>query len=188
MVLQLKRSSMLKVGITGGIASGKSVVCQIFEVIGIPVYYADIRAKMLINEDEDIRQAIIELLGVEAYRIDGSYNTTYVSSIVFSNSEKLKALNQIVHPKVKRDYSIWHECQDAPYTLHESALIIEGGFYKLMDKIIVVAAPEDLRINRIVLRDRVSEEVAINKIRSQMPEEEKLKFADYIINNNELNL
>ncbi|MFZ1847697.1 MAG: dephospho-CoA kinase, partial [Saprospiraceae bacterium] len=82
---------MLKVGITGGIASGKSVVCQIFEVIGIPVYYADIRAKVLINEDENIRQAIIELLGVEAYRIDGSYNTTYVSSIVFSNSEKLKA-------------------------------------------------------------------------------------------------
>ncbi len=101
MALQLKRSSMLKVGITGGIASGKSVVCQIFEVIGIPIYYADIRAKILIVEDEEIRQAIIELLGAEAYRIDGSYNTTYVSSIVFSNFEKLKALNQIVHPKVK---------------------------------------------------------------------------------------
>lgn len=178
---------MLKVGITGGIASGKTAVCQIFEILGIPVYYADNRAKLLINESEEIRQEIIQLLGPESYRPDGSYDTRFVAGIVFSDPSKLKSLNEIVHPRVKTDYAIWHEVQEAPFTLHESALIIEGGFYKLMDKLIVVTAPEELRIKRIIHRDGVSESIAVSKIKSQMPEIEKIKYADYLINNNEQN-
>ena len=176
---------MLKVGITGGIASGKSAVCSIFEMLGIPVYYADIRAKALIIESEEIRSEIIALLGAESYRVDGSYNTGYVSNIVFANKQKLQELNHIVHPKVKTDYQIWHEVQHAPFTLHESALIIEGGFYKMMDKLIVVTAPEALRVKRIIHRDGISEEEAIRRIKNQMPEIDKIKYADYLVNNNE---
>lgn len=175
---------MLKVGITGGIASGKSAVCKIFEVIGIPVYSADKRAKTLIFENPEIRKEIVLLLGDKAYRKDGSYDTTFVSSIVFSDPLKLQALNEIVHPRVREDYMLWHDLQEAPYTLHEAALIIESGFHAMMDKLIVVTAPEDIRIKRIIYRDGISEEEAMGRIISQMPDDEKLKYSDYVVNNN----
>ncbi len=179
---------MLKVGITGGIASGKSLACSVFEVLGIAVYYADLRAKELIVEDPDIRTSIIDLLGEAAYHNDGTYNTKYVGNIVFNNKDKLIQLNKIVHPKVKEDYFKWSSLQSGPYCLHESALIIEGGFYKWMDKLIVVTSPEELRVRRIIHRDHVSEEEAVRRIRSQLPEIEKIKKADFIINNDEIRM
>lgn len=174
---------MLRVGITGGIASGKSFVASMFEALGIPVYYADREAKRLIATETDMIRDIRKLLGEKAYSEDGRYNTKYVAAIVFNDREKLMALNSIVHPRVKADYMSWHECQEAPYTLHESALIYEGGFSPLMDKIIVVTAPEDVRISRLMSRDHITEEQAIRKISSQMPEQEKVDMADFVIHN-----
>lgn len=174
---------MLRVGITGGIASGKSFVASMFEALGIPVYYADREAKRLIATEADMIRDIRKLLGEKAYSEDGRYNTKHVAAIVFNDREKLMALNRIVHPRVKADYISWHERQEAPYTLHESALIYEGGFSRLMDKIIVVTAPEEVRISRLMNRDHITEEQAIRKISNQMPEQEKVDMADFVIRN-----
>lgn len=174
---------MLKVGITGGIASGKSFVASMFSLLGMPVYYADREAKRLIVEDSSIRHRIIDLLGEESYRDDGSYNTQWVASIVFSDQQKLLALNDIVHPVVKQDYLQWHSRMHAPYTLHESALILEGGFNTLMDRIIVVTAPLQIRLDRLMRRDDISREMAMQKIRSQSTDDQKLALADFVIKN-----
>ncbi|HMY85345.1 MAG TPA: dephospho-CoA kinase [Saprospiraceae bacterium] len=174
---------MLKIGITGGIASGKSFVASMFELLGIPVYYADKEAKRLIVEDSDIRRRIIDLLGEESYRDDGSYNTQWVASVVFSDHKKLLALNAIVHPVVKQDYLLWHSRMHAAYTLHESALILEGGFNYLMDRIIVVTAPIEMRLDRLISRDGISRKAGMQKIQSQSSDEQKLKLADFVIKN-----
>ncbi|HRG43502.1 MAG: dephospho-CoA kinase [Saprospiraceae bacterium] len=172
---------MFNVGITGGIASGKSLVASMFELFDIPVYYADKRAKYLIQSKEDIRLEIMELLGIDAYDDNGDYNTKYVASIVFSNPQKLQALNEIVHPKVKTDYLNWVKEQSSPYTLHESALIFEGGFNSLMDKVIMVSASEDIQRKRLIHRDNVSFENANRRIKSQIENEIKKSMSDYII-------
>lgn len=172
---------MFNVGITGGIASGKSLVASMFELFDIPVYYADKRAKYLIQSKEDIRLEIMELLGIDAYDDNGDYNTKYVASIVFSTPQKLQALNEIVHPKVKTDYLNWVKEQSSPYTLHESALIFEGGFNSLMDKVIMVSASEDIQRKRLIHRDNVSFENANRRIKSQIENEIKKSMSDYII-------
>lgn len=172
---------MLNVGITGGIASGKSLVASMFELMGVPVYYADKRAKFLIQNKEEIRLEIMELLGIDAYDDNGDYNTKYVASIVFSSPQKLQALNEIVHPKVKSDYLNWVKEQNAPYTLHESALIFEGGFNTLMNKVIMVSASDEIQRKRLIHRDKVSMEVAEKRIKSQLDNEIKKSMSDYII-------
>ena len=117
---------MLKIGITGGIGSGKSTVAKIFEVLGVPVYYADAAARRLMNEDDEIRQNLIKHFGPDSYK-DGKLNRSYVSSIVFNNKEKLELLNQLTHPATIRDANEWMQKQNAPYTLKEAALIFESG-------------------------------------------------------------
>ncbi len=179
----LSPRSMWKIGITGGIGSGKSTVCQVFEWLGIPVYYADVRAKWLMQYDAELRQAIMQLLGQDAYLPDGSLNRPYIAGVVFRDADTLQRLNQLVHPAVHRDAEQWCLAQHAPYTLREAALLYESGGYRLMDKMIVVTAPEELRIQRVMARDGASREAVLARMAQQWPEAQKAALADYLIRN-----
>lgn len=175
---------MLKIGITGGIGSGKTTVCRLFEYFGIPIYYADERAKDLITNDAALRKSIIKHFGADAYHPDGSYNRPYMANIVFSDKEKLQLLNSLVHPVVARDGQAWLlEHSDAPYTLKEAALLFESGSYRDLDRIIFVSAPLELRVSRVVRRDGITREAVLKRIENQWPDEKKEKLSQEIIYN-----
>ena len=175
---------MLKVGLTGGIGSGKSTVAAIFEVLGIPVYYADAEAKKMMNEDEAIINTIKKIFGEESYQ-SGKLNREYISSIVFSNPEKLKELNGIIHPATISGALKWMNQQTSPYSIKEAALIFESYSEKDLDYIIGVTAPEAIRIKRAMLRDNISKEKVESRIKEQMNEVEKMNLCNFIINNDE---
>lgn len=175
---------ILKVGITGGIGSGKTTVCKIFETLGIPVYYADERAKWLMVNDSGLKQSIRQLLGEEAYDKEGRLDRGFIAGVVFQSPELLERLNALVHPAVALDLEKWQNQQTgAPYTLKEAALIYESGSNRLLDKIIVVTAPLEMRIRRVMERDGVSWESVEARISRQMPEAEKVRMADFVIYN-----
>ncbi|HVY76409.1 MAG TPA: dephospho-CoA kinase [Puia sp.] len=176
---------MLRIGLTGGIGSGKTTVAHIFEVLGIPVYYADDRAKALMNEDPELKEQISRLLGPSAY-IDGELDRRFVAGLVFNDPEKLAGLNSLVHPATARDADRWMEEQTAPYAIKEAALIFEAGLDKEFDYIIGVTAPEPLRIRRVMERDQTTREKVLERIRQQMDEQEKMKRCDFVINNDEV--
>jgi dephospho-CoA kinase len=178
---------MLIIGLTGGIGSGKTTVAQIFEILGIPVYYADEEAKRIMNEDETIRTKLISLFGNEAYS-NGVLNRQHISSIVFKDKEKLHRLNAIVHPVTIADSDRWSQAQTTPYAIKEAALIFESGSGKQLDYVIGVSAPLELRIQRVVNRDNISKQEVERRIQNQMPEEEKMKLCDFIIFNDEAQL
>jgi dephospho-CoA kinase len=174
---------MLKVGITGGIGSGKSVVAKIFSTLGIPVYESDQRAKWLIEYNKDIVSEIREFLGNEAYNEDGKYDKVFVSKAVFQNEELLRKLNQIVHPRVRQDFEDWVLLQNAPFVLKEAAIMSRNAG---LDKIIVVYSPKDLRIKRLLKRDTHRNLSEIEKvIANQKTEKEFLEMADFMINNDD---
>ena len=176
----------LRVGITGGIGSGKSTVARMFAALGVPVYDADYWARWLIQNDPSLRAGIVALLGPQAYDASGAYDRAYVAGIVFHDKEKLAGLNALVHPAVERHGRKWHEEQchtGVPYTLKEAALMIESGSYRHLDALIVVTAPEPLRIQRVMQRDGVPAEAVQARIRNQMPEAEKAALADFVIVN-----
>ena len=176
-----------RVGITGGIGSGKSTVCRIFnEAFGIPVFDADFWAKQLINADPTLQRGIIEIFGPEAYDQEGVYNRPFVAKIAFSAPEKLAALNALVHPAVEAKSVAWHQQQSelgCAYTLKEAALLVESGGHLHLDFLIVVTAPEALRIQRVIARDGLTEAQVQARIRGQLPESEKVKLADFVIEN-----
>ncbi len=177
---------MLRIGITGGIGSGKTTVCKLFETLGIPVYYADDRAKWLMQHLPILVEEISEKFGAAAYDDSGNLDRTYLAEIVFKDNNKLKELEAIVHPRVFEDGLNWYnEHQDAPYTLRENALLFETGSYKMMDKTITVYAPKELRIARVISRDKTTKEAVEARMDKQMAEEEKLKIADYIVHNDQ---
>lgn len=173
---------MLKIGVTGNMGSGKSTVCNLFRILGIPVYDADSRAKWLMNHDSALIKAIKALLGEKAYSIDG-LDTQYVSAKVFNNRPVLDALNQLVHPAVAEDAARWQAAQNAPYTIREAALLIEAGSYKALDKLILVTAPQDVRALRVQARNQWTMEQIQARMGNQMPEEKKVPYADYILPN-----
>ncbi len=174
---------MWKVGITGGIGSGKSTVCRVFKWLGIPVYDADERAKWLMVHDHDLRNGIRGLLGDEAYLDNGELNRTYIAGVIFQKSDLLSKINALVHPAVHKDGELWHQAQQAPYTLREAALLYESGGYRHMDRMIVVTAPLELRIQRVMERDSVERAAVEARIARQWPEEKKTALADYLIHN-----
>lgn len=179
---------MLKVGITGGIGSGKTTVCQIMEKLGVPVYYADRRAKELMEDDKLLATAIRREFGEGVYA-NGVLNSKYLADIVFNDETKLVKLNDLVHPAVFADSSSWNDIlarKGFAYTLRESALLVESGSYRLLDKIIVVSAPEEDRIKRVIERDGSTAEQVMARICAQMPDEQKVKYADYIIINDNI--
>lgn len=175
---------MKKIGITGGIGSGKTTVCKIFESLGIPVYYADDRAKALMTDNMELVSAIKDLFGDQAYLEDGSLNRPFIASIVFNDKKKLAQLNGLVHPAVAKDGIIWQQSQSlVPYTLKEAALLIESGSYQAMDYLVTVWAPRETRIQRVLQRDGTTREEVEARMDKQMPEFEKLKLAHFVIIN-----
>jgi dephospho-CoA kinase len=177
---------MLKAGITGGIGTGKSYVCAIFKVLGVPVYDADLRAKQLVNESKTIQEKIISTFGPGSFSAQGEYQRKFISQKIFQNPELKLTLEHILHPAVKEDSLRWfafQETQHHLYALKEAALLFESGSYIDLDKIIVVDAPMELRITRLMLRDGLDEMEIRSRIDSQWPQELKLARADFVIQN-----
>lgn len=180
----------LLVGITGGIGSGKSIVCRVFQLFDIPVYEADSRAKWLMNHNPQLIQAIKENFGAKSYDQNNQLNRAYLAAQVFNDSQKVEILNRLVHPQVGQDFQDWvAKNASSPYILNEAALIFESGRFKTLDKVITVFAPEEIRITRVAQRDRHRSPEQIKAIiQKQMPESEKLARADHIIYNDEQQL
>ncbi len=175
---------MLKVGITGGIGSGKSVVCRVFHTLGIPVFNADDTARYLMENDPALMQSVRDLLGDDVYA-HGKLDRTRVSSLIFQEPEKLRMLNALVHPATIRYANEWFAHQRSPYVVKEAAIFFESGSYKEMDVMIGVFAPVELRIERAVKRNTVSREKILSIIAQQMNEDEKMKRCDHVIINDD---
>jgi dephospho-CoA kinase len=174
------------IGITGGIGSGKSLICKIFASFGIPTYEADTRAKLLTTQDPILKEKITQLLGPEAYTPTGEYNRAWIATQVFSNVDLLKKLNEIIHPAVRQDAEKWVSVNsNAPFLLYEAALMKGAGDGNFFQKVIVVNAPIELRIKRVKLRDGRSEQAIRDIIARQISDEERNKFADFIVENDE---
>lgn len=178
---------MLKIGITGGIGSGKSTVANLFEVLGIPVYNADLAAKRLMNEDVALKEKIKQQFGDDVYKNE-KLDNKYLAQIVFSSEEKLHLLNSMVHPATINDANAWMLQQSTPYTLKEAALLFESGAAELLDYVIGVTAPAPLRLQRVMQRDNSSREEVMARMNKQMDEEIKMKLCNFIITNDEQQL
>lgn len=175
---------MLRIGLTGGIGSGKSTVARIFEVIGIPVYYADIAGRQLMNHDPEVRAAIINAFGEESYQ-GTEIDRSFLVSEVFYNHANLEKLNNIIHPAVFKDFNSWTERQTSPYAIKEAAIIFETGGEKFLDYIIGVSAPEDLRIKRLKKRDGKTDDEIRFWMNKQMDADKKMSLCDFVIVNDE---
>jgi dephospho-CoA kinase len=172
----------LLVGLTGGIGSGKSTVAKVFKSLGVPVFNSDDEAKRILHEDKAVIQQIKQNFG-EIYNAD-QLDTDKLASIVFKDRGALNKLNGIVHPKVKLNFDNWVKSnQNFPLLLKEAAILIESGAYQQMDKIILVTAPDGVRVDRVTLRDGVEKEKVLERIKAQLPDEEKRGYADFVITN-----
>ena len=169
-------------GVTGGIGSGKSTVCEIFKTFGIPVYDSDARAKALMSSNPNLINSIQSSFGEEAY-VDGESNRAYLAEIVFSDKGALERLNALVHPAVGRDFDEWADQQTSDILIKEAAILIESGAYKQCDKILVVTCPEELRIERVMKRDGAIREQVTVRISKQLSDEERMTYADFEIDN-----
>ena len=173
------------VGLTGGIGSGKSTVARMFELLNVPVYYADLEAKKLLNESDTIKDGMRQLFGENAY-VDNVLNRAYIAEIVFKDKEKLNALNDLIHPKVQNHFLKWVAEQRTPYIIQENPLIFEKQQQDVFDKIITVTADKELRIERVMARDSVSKDQVLDRMANQMEDREKIASADYVISNETL--
>lgn len=178
---------MLRIGLTGGIGSGKTTVARVFELLGIPVFYADTVAKDIMNEDDDLKTQIIAYFGESSY-INGTLNRAFISSAVFQNEEKLNFLNSLIHPATLKAAGKWMKKQTGPYVLKEAALIFESGSQESLDYVIGVYAPQSLRLQRTMQRDKATREAVLQRMRNQINEEMKMKLCDFIIYNDEQQL
>jgi dephospho-CoA kinase len=180
---------MLKIGITGGIGSGKSTISKVFEVLGIKVFYADDAARQVMTNDPILIEALKQIFGNDAYFSDGSLNRKYIAGIVFNNPDELAKLNAISHPAVFRAFDSWvAQVEDSPYIMKEAALMFESGSSKLCDKNILVYAPLQMRIDRVISRDGLSRGEIESRNARQFTDEQKLKLADYVITNDDTQL
>lgn len=177
-------SNAKKIGLTGGIGAGKTTIAKVFAALGVPVYNADERALWLTNNDSNIKQAIINLLGSKAF-CNHQYNRPYVAQQVFNNKQLLNALNAIIHPAVAADFDAWYACQSFKYVIKEAAIMIESGSYLQLDSLVVVSAAIDTRIQRVMARNNLSKEVVLERINAQMSDKERLRFANFtLVNDN----
>lgn len=183
-------NNFFSVGITGGIGSGKSLICKIFSTLGVPVYSSDERAKWLLTHDDLLKEQITKQFGKEAFDQNGMLNRSYLANVIFKDEEKRQALNALVHPRVGEDFEKWRsELGAIPYALKEAALLFEIGSYKQLHKIINISAPEALRIRRVMLRDvQRSEEQVKAIIKKQWSDKQREELADYTIHNDEKRL
>lgn len=177
----------IKIGLTGGIGSGKSVVAHLLETMRIPVYISDAESKKLTAENEEIKRELIGILGEELYK-NGSLNKSLLASYIFSDPKHAQQVNQIIHPYVRLDFERWaskYICCE--FVALESAILIEAGFNNEVDTIVMVYAPEELRLQRVVERDSSPIELIRKRMQCQMSDEEKMEYADYIIYNDGVN-
>ena len=180
---------MLKVGITGGIGCGKTTVCKVFELLGVPVYYADDEAKKLLDFDENVKKNILQTFGSSILNDTGIIDRKKLASFVFNNKEKLEKLNSIVHPAVNLHFEDWlKNYSSQKYILKEAAILFESGAYKLVDKVIAVIAPIELKINRAMQRDKITREQVMQRMSNQMKDEEIIKRSQFFIHNDEQQL
>lgn len=175
---------MLRIGLTGGIGSGKSTVAHIFNVLGIPIYDADAAAKRLMAEDELLKKRILNVFGEKAY-LKGKLNRKFLSDVVFNDETKIKLLNSLVHPATIKDANEWMKKQNAPYLIKEAALIFESGSDKFLDLVIGVRSPLSLRIERTMKRNHITAEEVRERMKFQMDESKKMALCDFIIENDE---
>ena len=174
----------LRIGITGGMGAGKSTMCKIFGQLGVSIYDADSRAKFIMSNNQELKKAITENFGWDAYTRKDELNREYLAKVVFNNEEKLELLNNLVHPAVKNDYEQWaQEHRDEPYSLKEAALLFESMSYKTLHKVIVIASPIETRIERIMKRDHVKREDILKRIQNQSTDRERMNKADWVIYN-----
>ncbi len=176
---------MKVIGLTGGIGSGKSTVARMFELLNAPVYYADQEAKRLMTDSANLKLGIVRLFGDKAY-INNELNRGYIADIVFKDKEKLKALNALVHPEVRKDFLHWVDAQNAPYVIQENPLIFEKNDQGSFDKVIIVTAEKELRIQRIMDRDGLSKEQVLDRMSNQLDDTKKSELADFVIHNETL--
>lgn len=179
---------MLKIGITGGIGSGKTTVCRVFETLGVPVFYADTVAKQIMVIDPILIQGVKDTFGKESYTPEGVLNNKHIAGIVFNQAAELEKLNQLVHPAVFRAFDNWaaQVAPNIPYILKEAALLFESGSYQLCDRNVLVIAPLETRLQRVMQRDGVTEGQVRARMDKQLSDEEKAKMADMLIYNNEI--
>ena len=179
---------MIKVGITGGMGSGKSLVCQVFERLGIPVYYADEAARKLMEHDAVIRHDLMAWLGEDIYA-GNSLDRLKMAGLIFTNPELLKIVNRIVHPRVAVDFQNWCDSyENKPYVIQESAILIESEAYRFVDFIILVTAPEDVRFNRVITRDGMTPEKIHAIMKNQWPDNEKASRSQFVLPNDNKSL
>ena len=176
----------LKVGVTGGLGSGKSTVCRVFALLKVPVYSADNRAKWLMANSPELKIQITDAFGSEAYLADGTVNRSFLANQVFQNPEKTTQINSLVHPAVGKDFDQWVSSQMSPYVIKEAALLFETGSAEALDYVVNVSSPLKIRMARVLMRDPHRTEQQINQIiNQQLPDEQKNEMADFVIKNTE---
>ena len=173
---------MYKVGLTGGIGSGKSTVAELLNIRGVAIYDSDSRAKELMNGNEALREALIAAFGAECYT-DAGLNRAWLAERVFGNKAELERLNAIVHPAVMRDFAAWAEAQEGDYVVLESAILLEAGLEEYVDVVVAVMAPKDIRLERAMQRDGASREKIEERMRNQMSDDERTDRAKYAVVN-----
>jgi dephospho-CoA kinase len=178
------RKPGMKLGITGGIGSGKTSVCRVFNVLGIPVFSADPEAQKIMNSDNKIIREINKIAGKNLYS-HGSLDRMGLASLIFNNPDALKKVNSLVHPVVFEHFNAWVEDQKTPYVIMENAILFESGASALVDRIATIIAPVEERIQRVIQRNELSREQVMERIRNQMNDETRIKMSDYVINNSE---
>lgn len=177
----------IKLGITGGIGSGKSIICAVFKTLGIPVFEADRVAKKLADENPEIRKTLTAWFGEEIYAAD-VLNRKMLAQLIFNEKNNLEKVNSLIHPMVRESFVQWSEQQTTPYSIYEAAILFESGFYRLMDFTILVSAPEQLRIERVIERDKISADQVLARMQNQWTDDEKRKLASVELINDNKNL
>jgi dephospho-CoA kinase len=176
---------MIKVGLTGGIGSGKSVIAKVFRSLGVPVFNADLEARELVTTNSEVKQKITDLLGEKAFK-EGEYDRSYVASVVFQHKDLLEKLNQIIHPAALNAFDEWVKKHNTPYIIKEAAILFESGSYKSLDKVITVSAPTPIRIQRVIDRDKITEAQVMGRIAAQYSDEERKELSDFEIINDDI--
>jgi dephospho-CoA kinase len=174
----------MKLGITGGFGSGKTSVCRVFNILGVPVFSADPEARKIMNSDEYIISGINRIAGMDLYP-DGNLDTARLAKLIFNNADLLREVNSLVHPVVFENFRLWAGTRDAPYVIMEAAILFESGASQLVDRIVTVTAPVEERVSRLTRGNRLTREQVMERIKNQMSDDERVKMSDYVINNSE---
>jgi len=174
----------LKLGVTGGIGSGKTSVCKVFTVLGIPVFSADRIAREIMDSDENIKEKINSIAGADLYS-NGCLDRMALASLIFNNNRLLEKVNSLIHPLVFDHFISWEKTQIAPYVIMEAAILFESGASKLVDKIATIVAPEEERVNRVTMRNKLSRQQVHDRMKNQMDDASRIKLSDYVIHNSE---